>query len=351
MEEMVDTASTLEISLDDCFLSDEEARELIAGGAIMMTGGRSMDAKAQIVGTLFKSIRPPDTIPTPDEAREQLRQAVEFFGEASVPLARREDTEIPGPAGPMRCRIYDPVPADRDDLRPVLLFLHGGGWVQGDLDTHDAPCARIAASSDQMVLALDYRLAPEHKFPAAFHDVLAAFRWLRENGGEIGADPSRIAVGGDSAGANLAAALCQSCAAEQLQPPACQVLIYPALDLKFDSDTHRAMPDDCVLPRARLRWYAEQYLASPADADDVRVSPLRAADLHAQPPALIITCGFDPLRGEGELYAARLAQAGCDVTYHEYPGQIHAFIMLAKAIPAATTCLREVGEYLRRQFV
>ena len=111
------------------------------------------------------------------------------------------------------------------------------------------------------------------------------------------------------------------------------------------------MPDDCVLPRARLRWYAEQYLASPADADDVRVSPLRAADLHAQPPALIITCGFDPLRGEGELYAARLAQAGCDVTYHEYPGQIHAFIMLAKAIPAATACLREVGEYLRRQFV
>ena len=151
-------------------------------------------------------------------------------------------------------------------------------------------------------------------------------------------------------GGNLAAALCQACAAERVDPPACQVLIYPALDLSFDSETHRAMPNDSVLSRVRLKWYVEQYLASNAEMEDVRVSPLRAPELPGQPPALIITCGFDPLRGEGKLYADRLGDAGCDVTYHEYPGQIHAFIMLAGAIPQAKPCLQEVGEYLRRQF-
>ena len=344
------TEDTPEISLDDCFLSEEKARALVDGREIMLPGGRVMDPKAQIVGTLFKSIRPPDTIPTPEEAREQLRKAVELLGEPAIALARREDIEIPGPAGPMRCRIYDREPAAGNGQRPVLLYLHGGGWVQGDLDTHDAPCARIAAASDTMVLALDYRLAPEHKFPAAFEDALATFRWLRNNGGELGADTSRIAVGGDSSGGNLAAALCQTCTAEQMSPPACQVLIYPALDLRFDSETHLAMPNDSVLSRVRLKWYVEQYLASTVDIEDVRASPLRATDLPDQPPALIITCGFDPLRGEGKLYADRLADAGCDVTYHEYPGQIHAFIMLAGAIPQAIPCLHEVGEYLRRRF-
>jgi acetyl esterase len=339
-----------EITLDDCFLSEEKARSFVSGREATLPGGRTMEPKAQIVATLFKMIRPPDEIPTPEEAREQLRKSVELLGESTIPLARREDIEIAGPAGPMRCRVYDRAAAGSGGPRPVLLYLHGGGWVQGDLDTHDAPCARIAAWSDAMVLALDYRLAPEHKFPAAFDDTLAAFRWLRDNGGELGADPSRVAVGGDSSGGNLAAALCQACVTERMSPPACQVLIYPALDLGFDNETHRAMPRDSVLPSVRLKWYVDQYLASRAEIEDVRVSPLRAADLPGQPPALIITCGFDPLRGEGEGYAGRLVEAGCDVTYHEYPGQIHAFIMLARAIPQAQMCLREVGEYLGRQF-
>lgn len=337
-----------EITLDHCYLSWTEGLELVSGWRECLPEGRIMDPKAQIVGTLIRSIRPPDLIPTPEESREQLRRTVDLMGGPVPAVARREDREIPGPAGPMRCRVYDTVATG--EARPVLLFLHGGGWVQGDLETHDGPCARIAEWSGAMVLALDYRLAPEHKFPAALEDSIAAHGWLREHGASIGADPARVAVAGDSAGGNLAAALCQHCVREGLPVPLFQVLVYPATDLAWESQSCRDMRDAYVLPRSRLDWYAEQYVDSPDQVRDPRVSPLRAESLAGQPPALVITCGFDPLREEGRLYAERLARSGASVTYHEYPGQIHAFFSLARVIPESLQCQREIADYVRREF-
>ncbi|MDX1432020.1 MAG: alpha/beta hydrolase [Gammaproteobacteria bacterium] len=337
-----------EITLEHCHLPWDQALELVSGWRESQPGGRTMDPKAQLVGTLMKQIRPPDVIPTPEESRAQLRKAVELMGGTAPALARREDVEIPGPAGTLRLRLYDR--AAHAGPRPVVLFVHGGGWVQGDLDTHDAPCARIAAWSDAMVLSLDYRLAPEHKFPAAVDDVAAAYRWLRRHGAAIGADPTRVAVAGDSAGGNLCAVLCQQCARENLAPPRFQVLVYPAMDLAWETSSCRDMPDAYVLPRARLEWYVEQYLGSPHEVSDPRVSPLRAPSLAGQPPALVITCGFDPLRDDGRHYAERLAHSGASVTYHEYPGQIHAFFSLAGAIPEALHCQREIADFVRRGF-
>jgi len=343
-------ATLPEIALEHCYLSEEEARALLEGHEETLPGGRTMHPKAQIIGILIKALRPPDAIPTPEESRAQFRKMVELLDEPAPAMARREDLTLPGPAGPMPCRLYDAAPPGEVGSRPVLLYVHGGGWVQGDLETHDGPCARIAAYSGAAVVALDYRLAPEHKFPAALEDTLAAYRWLREHANELGADATRVGVAGDSAGANLVTVLCQVCIAEDRPPPAFQVLVYPAVDLAWGSDTHRQMTDAYVLPRTRLEWYVEQYLESADLVTDPRVSPARAQKLHGQPPALIVTCGFDPLRGEGKRYADRLADSGCGVTYHEYSGQIHAFMSLARAIPEALDCQREIADFVRRRF-
>jgi acetyl esterase len=196
---------------------------------------------------------------------------------------------------------------------------------------------------------VDYRLAPEHKFPAAVEDCLAAYTWLRGHGRELGADPARVAVAGDSAGGNLSAVVSQLAAAGAGPVPSCQVLIYPAVDFSFETDSHRDMVDGHVIPRDRVLWYMEQYLRSEADKADLRASPLRAPSLAGQPPAMIVTAGFDPLRDEGRAYADRLRQAGVDVVYREYPGQIHAFVSLTKAIPQGLACTLEVADYLRQR--
>jgi acetyl esterase len=230
----------------------------------------------------------------------------------------------------------------------MLAYLHGGGWVQGGLDTHHGLCARLALGSGAMVVSVDYRLAPEHRFPAAVEDCLAAYAWLRRHGRELGADPGRVAVGGDSAGGNLSAVVSQLAASAEVAPPTCQVLIYPATDFALDTPSHREMADAYILPRERIVWYAEQYLRSDADKQDVRAAPLRARDLRGQPPAMIVTAGFDPLRDEGRAYADRLAAAGVEVLYREYTGQVHAFVSLTRAIPQGMACTHEIADFLRR---
>ena len=230
-----------------------------------------------------------------------------------------------------------------------MLYFHGGGWVQGDLETHHGLCARLALRSGAIVVSVDYRLAPEHKFPAAVDDSLAAYQWLRAHGGEIGVDTARVGVAGDSAGGNLAAVVSQLAAGAGAPVPTCQVLIYPAVNFQFDTPSHRELEDGHVIPRDRILWYSEQYLRSEADRDDLRASPLRAANLAGQPAALVITAGFDPLRDEGRAYAERLRAAGVASVHHEYPGQIHAFVSLTKAIPQGMACTREIGDYLRER--
>jgi len=230
-----------------------------------------------------------------------------------------------------------------------VAYFHGGGWVQGDLETHHGLCARLALHGDALVVAIDYRLAPEHKFPAGVDDAFAAYRWLRAHGRELGADTTRVAVAGDSAGGNLSAVVSQLAASAGLPVPTCQVLIYPALDASLDTESHRELADAHVIPRERIVWYMAQYLGADADTVDPRVSPLRAKRLAGQPPTMIVTAGFDPLRDEGHAYAEALRRAGVDVVYREYPGQIHAFVSLTKAIPQGLTCTLEVAEYLRKR--
>ncbi len=328
-------------------LSEEDALRLLDGHRIRR-GTRTMDPKAQIVGEFVKSIRVPGYFPPLPELRQQLRTMVTLMDEPAPALARIENIRIPGPAGDIPARVYA-ARAAGGALMPAVAYFHGGGWVQGDLETHHGLCARLAQHAGALVVAVDYRLAPEHKFPAAVEDCLAAYTWLRAHGRELGADPARVAVAGDSAGGNLSAVVSQLAAAGKVPVPTCQALIYPAVDFSFETDSHRDMVDGHVIPRDRVLWYMEQYLRSEADKADLRASPLRAPSLAGQPPAMIVTAGFDPLRDEGRAYAERLRGAGVDVVYREYPGQIHAFVSLTKAIPQGLACTLEVAEYLRQR--
>jgi len=327
-------------------MSEEDALRFLEGRRISQ-GGRTMDPKAQIVGEFVKSIRVPGYYPPLPELRQQLRTMVTLMDEPAPPLPRIEDISIPGPAGAIGARVYDPA-ATPAPPRPVLAYFHGGGWVQGDLETHHGLCARLALYSGALVVSVDYRLAPEHKFPAAVDDCLAAYRWLRAHAAELGGDPARVGVAGDSAGGNLSAVVSQLAASAGEPVPTCQVLIYPAVDFSLETPSHREMEDGHVIPRDRILWYLEQYLRGEADRTDLRAAPLRAADLGGQPPALVITGGFDPLRDEGRAYADRLRAAGVNVVHREYPGQIHAFVSLTKAIPQGLACTLEIGDYLRR---
>jgi acetyl esterase len=336
-----------ELQLAHTLMTEDEARRFLAGREIRH-GGRTMDPKAQIVGEFVKSIRVPGYFPPLPELRQQLRTMVGLMDEAAPALPRVENIQIPGPAGSIPARVYDPAPG-LGHPRPAVTYFHGGGWVQGDLETHHGFCARLALRSGAMVVAVDYRLAPEHKFPAAVDDCFSAYLWLRAHGPEIGADPEHIGVAGDSAGGNLAAVVAQRAGRVGPSGPACQVLIYPATDFGWDTASHRELADAPVLPRERIVWYAEQYLAGEADKRDVRASPLLAADLTGQPPAMVVTAGFDPLRDEGRAYADRLRASGVDVLYREYAGQVHAFVLLTKAIPEGLTCTNEIADYLRER--
>jgi acetyl esterase len=343
---MTERAGTT-LELVHTMMDEGEALRFLEGQRISL-GGRTMDPKAQIVGEFVKSIRVPGYFPPLAELRQQLRTMVTLMDVPAPPLPRVEDITIPGPAGAIPARVYDPVGKAGATL-PAVAYFHGGGWVQGDLESHHGLCARLALHAGVLVVAVDYRLAPEHKFPAAVEDSLAAYRFLRSRGREIGADPGRVGVAGDSAGGNLSAVVSQLAARSELPVPACQVLIYPAVDFFFETASHRDLEHGHVIPRDRILWYAEQYLRGQADRTDPRAAPVRTTDLTGQPAALVITAGFDPLRDEGRVYADRLREAGVDVVHHEYPGQIHAFISLTKVIPQGMACTLEVADYLRRR--
>jgi acetyl esterase len=340
------TSQMPKLELTHTLMSEDEALRFLDGHRIRR-GNRVMDPKAQIVGEFVKSIRVPGYYPPLPELRQQLRTMVSLMDEPAPVLPRIEDVRIPGPAGPIPARVYSAHVGAA--ARPAVAYFHGGGWVQGDLETHHGLCARLAKHAEALVVAVDYRLAPEHKFPAAVEDCYAAYRWLRQHGGEIGADTTRVAVAGDSAGGNLSAVVSQLAASAGVPVPTCQALIYPAVDFSLETESHRELVDGHVIPRDRIVWYSEQYLGGEADKADLRASPLRAPKLAGQPPALIITAGFDPLRDEGHAYAEKLRDGGVDVEYREYPGQIHAFVSLTKAIPQGLACSLEIAEYLRQR--
>jgi acetyl esterase len=280
------------------------------------------------------------------EARRQSRERVPLLAGEPEPIDRIEDFRVPGPRGPIDCRIYAPR---QDRPLPALLYMHGGGWVVGDLDSHDSTCRALAVRTGCLVLSVDYRLAPEHRFPAAVEDGWATLEWLHDNAASIGVDPNRLAVGGDSSGGNLAAVLARWSRDRGGPRIAAQVLIYPVIDFNLESPSYRAMGSGFGLTRDSMRWYWEQYLADPGDGASPDASPLRAGNLKDLAPALVITCAFDPLESEGSAYAAALSAAGVPVEHIHEKDMIHGYIRMAGVIGRARKSWDDCARFLRRE--
>jgi len=283
---------------------------------------------------------------SPEEARQGMVALAQALDARDVPIGQVENGELPGPAGRLRFRLYVPV-AVPPGPSPGLVYFHGGGFVIGGLDTHDGLCRLLCNASGCRVISVDYRLAPEHRFPAAVEDALTATRWVAAHASELGIDPGRIAVGGDSAGASLAAVVCQLARQQGGPRPALQLLFCPGTDRSADTASSRDFAEGYLLERKAMDWFADQYLDAGVDRRDPRISPLLAADVADLPPAHIHTAEFDPLRDEGKAYADRLAQAGVAVRYTCHPGMIHHFYGLIEAIPYARTAVEEAGAAVR----
>lgn len=263
-----------------------------------------------------------------------------------IPMTRVEAIEIPGPAGAIGARLYVPhMPAQEPPS--LLVYYHGGGWVIGDLDTHDNPCRFLAAHSGACVLSVDYRLAPEHPFPAAVEDAWATYAWAVANAVSLGVDPARIGVGGDSAGANLAAVVCLLAGDQGAPPPAMQLLIYPVTQIGEETPSRQLFKEGFLLTRRSMDFFEEQYLPRAEDHRDPRVSILHAGDLANLPPAYIAIAGFDPLRDEGELFAQRLREAGTRVALRRHPGLVHTFANLTAICPNARRAMLEAAGALQ----
>jgi acetyl esterase len=273
---------------------------------------------------------PPMTTMTPEGARARIRSDAAAVAGRPIALARVEDRTVEGAVGPLGARLYVPFERAGAEPSPLLLYFHGGGWVVGDLDSHDATCRQLAVSAGVRVLAVDYRLAPEARFPAAADDALAALRWAHAHAAEIGADPARIAVGGDSAGGNLSAVTALRAARDGGPAPAFQLLIYPVTDNSARTRSYELFREGFFLTADDMAWYRAHYFGpqEPQLVRDPHASPLLAEDLSGLAPAHVVTAGFDPLRDEGEAYAGRLREAGVRVSVRRHPGLIHGFVNL-----------------------
>ena len=309
-----------------------------------------LDRQAEIILGLVKSANLPELWQlTPAQAREQYMLRVAKLA-TKEPVFRSFDRRIPGPGQDLTIRVYEPREAKPGEKLPVLLWFHGGGFVIGNLDTHDHACRALATQAECLVVAVDYRLAPECKFPAAVDDCMAALRWLALHAVEIGGDPSRIAVGGDSAGANLAT-VCAIVARNDGYPKlAHQLLIYPCTAPEPETPSHRKFAEGYLLTRNTITWFYKQYLRSPRESNDFRFAPLVAEDLSSLPPVLVLVAGYDPLRDEGVDYAKRLIEAGNRVTLVNYEGMIHGFLLMGGAVDGAKRALRQAAEALREAF-
>ncbi|MFO1361641.1 MAG: alpha/beta hydrolase [Burkholderiales bacterium] len=283
-------------------------------------------------------------------ARTLYRETRGKLAAAPPAVARADDLRATGPVGDVPVRAYRPLGAADAERLPALVYFHGGGWTIGDLDTHDVPCRELANLAHCAVVSVDYRLAPEHRFPAAFDDAVAATHWVHAHAAGLGSDASRLAVGGDSAGGNLAAAVAIALRDTWGPRLAMQTLIYPATDQAADTPSHAAFADGYLLTREAIAWFRDNYLRGPEDAADWRASPLRAPDLAGLPPAYVITAGFDPLLDEGRAYAERLRAAGVKVTYECFAGMIHGFITMGGAIAAAHHALYRAALGLKQAF-
>jgi acetyl esterase len=271
------------------------------------------------------------------------------FPEEPTPVGDVSEYRIPGPGGPLPVRVYEP---DGEGPFPALLYIHGGGWVLGNLEGVDELCRRLANAADCAVVSVDYRLAPEHPFPAPVEDCSAALRWIAENPGVAHADPDRLAVAGDSAGGNLAAAV--SLLARDRDGPDLdyQVLIYPVTNHAFDTESYEENAEGYLLTKRDMEWFWDHYLERDLDGRNPYASPLRARDLSGLPPATVVTAGFDPLRDDGLAYADRLAEAGVAVERRNHEDMIHGFVttLVDPELERATAEIERIGEEVRGAF-
>lgn len=299
----------------------------------------------------FETILRQRSIPYPElspaEARARIRAAIVDPTRVSLSVAHVEDRAIPGPAGALPVRIYTP---EGEPPFPVLVYFHGSGFVVCDLDTHDGLCRAMTKGARCLTVSVDYRLAPEHPFPAAVDDCLAATAWASAHATELGGDLRRVAVGGDSAGGCLAAVVARL-AHEQGGPPLIyQLLLYPVADRPGASVSYTENAEGYGLTGADMFWFCSQYLPSGEQTDDPRAAPLRAADLSGLPPALVVTAEYDVLRDEGEEYARRLQEAGVPTTLVRYDGMIHGFLEMGATVQRADEALHATTARLRAGF-
>ncbi|MBU6296906.1 MAG: alpha/beta hydrolase [Alphaproteobacteria bacterium] len=297
-----------------------------------------------------------DTMPTPKlwemspaSARMASAVVMKLANPKDMPIGKIQNRDMPGPGGNIALRLYTPVAAGGEAL-PAVVYFHGGGFVIGDLESHDAICRLLAEQSGARVIAVDYRLAPEHKFPAAVEDAFAAVNWVEANAADIGVDANRIAVAGDSAGGTLSAVVCQLAKAQGGPSIAAQLLMFPVTQLGGSFSSLHEFAAGYFLEKQTMDWFFGHYLPAWADLSDARLSPLLAESVGGLPPAYVMLGGCDPLHDEGLAYAEKLRAAGVPVTIADYPGMVHCFIFLQAIVPQAYTALTDAANALRRVF-
>lgn len=299
------------------------------------------------VETILKAMEAQAAAPlhelSPEDARTAYRAMTPAAPEAK--LAQVRDLDCPGPGGNIPLRLYQPL--EQDGL-PVVVYFHGGGWVIGDLETHDAMCRQLAALSGAVVVAVDYRLAPENPYPAAIMDCYEAAYWVRRNIKELGVDEGKIFLAGDSAGGNLAATVALMVRQEGIFIPRGQVLIYPPLDCDFETASYKDNAEGYLLTRDTMCWFWDQY-TNDVSRNEPYASPLREPSLKLLPPALVVTAEFDPLRDEGQAYAARLQKDGVAAELAHYEGVIHGFVHMNAQIPKGLEALMRCADWIKNR--
>jgi acetyl esterase len=315
----------------------------LAGPPIVIDG-RTLDPEMQLVLKLQRLEGPAAESVAITRGRKIIAASSRLAG-GTQPIGAVTDRTIDGPGGPVALRFY--TPRGLAGRSPALVFLHGGGWIYGDLDSHDATCRFLAEEAQVRVIAVDYRLAPEAPFPAAVDDVLAAWSWITEHAAGLGIDPDRIAVGGDSAGGNLAAVIAQQTVQAGEPSPAFQLLIYPATDFSTTSASRLTYADGFFLTKAFMDLAEENYLVGGEDKTDPRLSPLHG-DVTGVAPAYVVTAGFDPLVDEGEAYVEKLRAAGVPVEHVREDGLIHGFVNMVALGTVAPKAVRRAASALQR---
>jgi acetyl esterase len=306
-----------------------------------------LDPQAQkIVDALAALNLKPVEESTPAEARESMKSRTAALGPVED-VAAVADHRVPVAGGEIALRLYSP---GGPGPHPALVFYHGGGWVIGDLDTHDGICRSLANAARCAVASVDYRMAPEHRYPVAAEDSYAGFQWVLGHAARLGIDPRRVAVGGDSAGGNLAAVVSLMARDRKAPAPIFQALVYPVTDCNLDTPSYRENATGYILTREGMRWFFGHYLAREEQGREPYASPLRATSLAGLPPALVQTAEYDPLRDEGEAYAARLRDAGVPVTVTRYPGVFHGFLRMTNILDKARAARDEIAGALRKAF-